>query len=169
MREDDEYTDRADPQLFSLFLEMLSRPSLKSWLGWSESELRFCSSANRKHIYGLIVEDNTDDDEEAIPIIRNPQDMRTFSKIIGHEYKERVLDRLLDGDITIEQAWAILEPGVTPWEEVVASVTEALEKLPADELQSLSDEREQMLRRLAEVISRKLDQAFKLRPPTEDA
>ena len=102
-------------------------------------------------------------DEEGSPVIRNPPDMRTFSKILGHEYRDRVLDRLLNGDISIEQGWAILEPGIPPWEETVAAVIEALERLPADALQALTSDKEQKLRQLVEVVNRKLDQAEKLR------
>ena len=104
------------------------------------------------------------EDEEGSPVIRNPPDMRTFSKILGHEHRDRVLDRLLNGDISIEQGWATLEPGIPPWEETVAAVIEALERLPADALQALTSEKEQKLRQLVEVVNRKLDQAQKLRP-----
>jgi len=163
MREDEEYADLADRELFSLFFEMISKPTLRKWLEWSDDQQGFLNDVNRKHIYRMIVEDYTID-EEPVRVISNPQNMRTFAKILGHPHKDTVLDRLLNGDISIEQAWAILEPGITPWYEQVSTVTQALEQLPADELQSLSKEKEQLLSSLAEVIGRKRDQASKLRP-----
>lgn len=162
MRSDDEYGELGDRDLFSLFLEMLGRPSLRTWLNWSDEEQKFLDETRRKHIYRMITADSAGD-EPSERIIRNPQDMRTFSRIVAHEHRETVLDRLINNDISIQQAWAILEPGVTAWEELVATVTQALEKLPADELQSLGNEREQMLKLLAEVIARKLNQASKLK------
>jgi len=160
MREDEEYDGLANRELFSLFLEMLSRPTLRTWLDWSDEELCFRNNTNRQHMYQLIVVDHSEEDDVQ-PAINNPQDMRNFAKILGHEYRDRVFDRLLNGDITIAQSWAILEPGTTPWEEMVSSVTQALEKLSADELQSLG-ERDQLLLHLQAVIGTKLDQALKL-------
>ena len=162
MRSDDEYGELAEPELFSLFLEMLTRPTTRNWLGWSDTELVFSNSANRKRMYQMIVTDPSSDEDSA-PLISNPPDMRTFGRILGHEHREKVLDKLVERDITVDQAWAALEPGVTPWQESVESVIEALERLPADELQSLSSEREQQLNRLSDVIGRKLQQAVKLR------
>lgn len=162
MREDEEYAGLADRELFSLFLEMISKPTLRTWLEWSDDQKEFLNDVNRKHIYRMITEDYTIDDEP-VRVISNPQNMRTFAKILGHPHRDTVLDRLLNGDISIEQTWATLEPGVTAWHELVATVTQALEKLPADELQSLSSEKERMLCSLREIINRKLDQASKLR------
>ena len=162
MREDEEYADLADRELFSLFLEMISRPTLRTWLEWSNDQQVFLNDVNRKHIYRMIAEDDTTDDE-SVRVIRNPQDMRAFARILGHQHRDTVLDRLLNGDISVEQAWAILEPGITPWHEQVSTVTQALEKLPADELQSLTKEKEKLLRSLEEVIVRKLEQASRLR------
>ena len=162
MRNDEEYGSLADRNLFSLFLEMLRAPMIRSWLEWSDQELQFCKNSNRKHIYRMIVGES-EEGEEGSPVIRNPPDMRTFSRILGHEHRDRVLDRLLNGDVSIEQGWAILEPGIPPWEEMVATVIDALEKLPADALQALTSDKEQQLQQLVEVASRKLAQAQKLR------
>lgn len=162
MREDEDYRSLADKELFSLFQEMVGRPSLRTWLNWSDEQQKFLNNTNRKHIYRMIAGDYTSD-ETPERIIRNPQDMRIFARIVAHEHKETVLERLINGDISIEQARALLEPGNRAWDELVATVTQALEKLPADELQSLSDDNEQLLKSLADVIARKVDQATKLK------
>ncbi len=159
MRSDDEFGESADRGLFSLFLEMLQRPALRGWLAWSDEELKFESSTNRKHMYRMIVGEPVDDEETPSPItINNPPEMRIFARILTHEHKDRVFDRLVEGDLSIAQAWAILQPDVTPWQEAVAHVVSVLEDLPADDLQSLSDSDEDQLNRLSEVIAKKLKQ-----------
>ena len=162
MQDDDEYGDLADRGLFSLFQEMLRSPVIRGWLDWSDTSLEFRNSANRKNMYRVIVGEPMAEDG-ANPTISNPPDMRIFGRILGHERKERVLERLIEGELSVAQAWAILEPGLTPWQQSVATVAEALERLPADELQSLTEEMEAQLRRLAEVLERKLEQATRLR------
>ena len=162
MRDDEDYRSLADQELFSLFQEMVGRPSLRTWLNWSDDEQKFLNNTNRKHIYRMIAGDYASE-EAPERIIRNPQDMRIFARIVGHEHKETVLDRLINGDVSIEQARAILEPGNRSWDELVATVSQTLEKLPADELQFLNDNDEKLLNSLAEVIARKLEQARKLK------
>ena len=51
-------------------------------------------------------------------------------------------------------------------EELVAGATQALARLPADELEALNDLQEGNLQSLEEVIRRKLDQASLLRQST---
>ena len=160
MRGDDEFGEVADRSLFSLFLEMLQRPALRRWLAWSDDELMFQSATNRKHMYRMIAGEPVDDEETPSPItINNPPEMRTFARVLTHEHKDRVLDRLVEGDLSIAQAWAILQPDVTPWQEAVAHVVSALEDLPADDLQSLSPSDETQLQRLSDVIAKKMKQA----------
>ena len=162
MRADEEYLDLADRELFSLFHEILGRPSLREWLDWSDDEYQFLNVTNRKHIYRMITVDSASDEPQE-RIIRNPLDMRLFARIIAHEHRETVLSRLINGDISIQQAWATLEPGDRAWEELVGTATQALEEISADELQALSDDQELLLCTLASVARRKLDQAVKLK------
>ena len=164
MRSDDEFGELADRGRFSLFLEMLRSPALRVWLGWSDDDLEFQSLMNRRHMYRMVVGEPVSEEETPPPpTINNPPDMRTFAKILAHENRERVLDRLVEGDLSIAQAWATIEPGITPWQETVADVISALEHLPADELQSLGSSDEAQLKMLSEVIGRKLKQATLLR------
>ena len=165
MRDDEEYGDFADRELFSLFQEMLMRPAVRGWLEWSDDHHKFVNDVNRKTIYRMIARDQNDDDDEDSfrQLIHNPQEMRRFGQILSHQYKDRVLDRLLNGDISIEQAWATLEPGTVPWEELVAAATQALTDLPADQLEALDATKEANLRSLEEVLQRKLAQASRLR------
>ena len=165
MREDEEYGDFADRELFSLFEEMIKRPAIRGWLEWSADQHKFLNDVNRKTIYRMIVHDRDDDDDEDSfrRMIHNPPEMRRFGQILSHPYKDRVLDRLLNGDIDIQQAWATLEPGTVSWEELVAAATQALTDLPADQLETLDDAKENSLRSLEQVLQRKLTQATRLR------
>ena len=167
MRQDEEYGDFADRELFSLFQEMLLRPPIRGWLEWSDDQNKFLNDANRKTIYRMIARDhndNDDDDDDSLrQMIHNPQEMRRFAQILSHPYKDRVLDRLLNDDINIEQAWATLEPGTVTWEELIAAATQALTDLPADQLQAFNDSQAANLESLKEVLQRKLDQASLLR------
>ena len=117
MRKDEEYGDFADRGLFSLFQEMLVRPPLRAWLEWSEDQNKFLNDTNRKIIYRMIARDHDhdDNDDSLSQIIHNPPEMRTFARILAHPYRDRVLDRLLNAEINIEQAWATLEPGTVAW------------------------------------------------------
>jgi len=161
MRQDDEFGDRAERTLFSLFLEMLRSPAIRDWLEWSDEELSFQSSTNRTHMYRMVVGEaiEDEDDSELQPVINNPQDMRTFGRRLSHHNKDRVLGRVVEGDLSIAQGWAIVEPNVTPWQETVADVVESLQGLSADALQNLSPEDENRLNQLSDIIQRKLEQA----------
>lgn len=164
MRSDDEFGDQANVEYFSLFEEMLGRPSIRKWLGWSESVKKFTNVENTRHMYSLIVPTEIEKGETK-RMISNPNDMRDFGRILAHENRDKVLFKILEGDLSIREAWQMLKPPGRHWTELVADCLEALSRLPADQLEKLTEEQEQLLTRLREEAEKKLKQVKALKAP----
>jgi hypothetical protein len=51
MRESDDYSEYAGPEMYAYFDEALKRPAIRRWLGWSEDEKVFEEDERLQHFY----------------------------------------------------------------------------------------------------------------------
>ena len=154
MKNDDEYSSQAKLKLFSLFDEAIKRPTLREWLGWSDDNWKFNNAPKTKIFYELIAGDPSEGTE---PIVTNPPNMRTFSKIVGSG-KSNVLSRFLEKEISLDQAKRLIEPEPVnvSLKDSTKSYLNDLSKFPAEKLATIQDEEINLLKNVTEKISQTL-------------
>jgi len=123
MTEDEEYGEYAASkrELLSYFAEVVSRTSLKNWLGWNDDLRSFEDETNRHVFYDLLYNEK----------IRKLTDIRMIDKIRDYN----LLDRLIEDDHDIERAYseaiqleqATQTPPTIPWRSRIQEVIKLLE------------------------------------------
>lgn len=97
MEEDDLYAEKADPDFYRLFHELVSLPDVRSRFGWDSNQDTFTDVERAREFYELIAP--RDDDGE--PKLKTYSDVRKLKFIVGHAEAESVL---LDPDSSFSEA-----------------------------------------------------------------
>lgn len=79
MKKDPDYSEKANPKLFTLFAEMVAANKFfkESWLGWNKEHGVFENTKNLHRIYNAILPDENGDKE-----VNNPSRLRSFATSI---------------------------------------------------------------------------------------
>jgi ParB-like chromosome segregation protein Spo0J len=171
---DEEYGDRAKPDLFSLFQKSFENMTIRNWIGWTlecidsskDDEMKAMNeNVNRDNLlifYGLITSEDGEKEE-----ISNPDQLKKFGKLLEDENKIMYLDRFLSGTINIESAYYEAYPPVAiPIMAVVENAIEAFRELNAITLEEFKEKEIEKIDELVRMIQRqmRLYQAFKTIP-----
>jgi hypothetical protein len=155
MRIDEEYSEKADPKLYSYFEEILKRPSVKAWLGWKDEDRRFTNEANLREFYGWMVGETTEEGETTDPKLPEAKSVRQFAGILEDAGAMAVF-RAPDGNLT--KALARFEsehpqewlPHIISAEAVLASLSpDHLRGMKGNELEAITN----LEKRIAQVIT----------------
>lgn len=158
MAEDDEYSSFSGPDLYGYFDEIVKRPKIRTWLGWSDDSNRFENLDRVQMLYSWIVPD------EELP--NNERRLPASSSI-------RDLDEIIDDPValgvlstpgkTLQDAQLALAPTREPeWREPVRRATKALEALPINVLETLQPVDEALIEGLITLGSKRLAYAHAL-------
>lgn len=142
MMQSDEWGSAANPKLFTLFDEALSRPMLKDWLGWSENDYKFTNAPRLQTFYTMLVGDPEADEDKRMPQITNPQHLRKFASLIASD-RPTAVNRFLEGELSLDDAERVAAPParvIIPFKESLQEFVETLSAFPADQLKSLTEE-----------------------------
>jgi hypothetical protein len=159
MAEDDEYGTFAEPDMFSYFLHIMSKPVLRDeFLDWNEQDQTFTNEDNLRLVYSWITPD-----EEGFRKITRAIDLRDeLTTVVA---VPEALEKLKQPKTTL---WDVVEefrerrPEPIDWETPVRKALEVLGLVPADHLENLDEEKTTLLERLIQVAQKKLEQARKL-------
>lgn len=126
---DDDYSDQVTEQDFSVFQEAIfhkRRSAIWEWLEWDDADKRFENESRLSTLLSLL----KDKGESGQPRIArvNPDLRDKFSKVLG---KPPVLQRLLDGDLTLDGAVTeiVVEEGRKPSVEQLVDLDAQSERL----------------------------------------
>lgn len=157
MMEDDEFGEKARPDLFSLFDEALKSNAIREWLRWQDSVMNFTDYQHRYMFYTLLV---GDPENSQGPRITNPIHMRQFSEVIMSN-KSDVIARFLEGELDVDTAARFTkpEPVKIVLRDSLRAFIDTLSNFPADQLSDLSEGD----LALFDEIGRKLNNLRKLR------
>jgi len=157
MSDDQEYGDFARPDMFSYFEEIMRRPAVRdNFLNWERNEGRFLNEENLELLYRWITPDEQGDRK-----ISRALDIRDLADIV---VDEDALAEFKRPSGTMGRALALTREYELPdWQSPLRLAYEALEGMPADSLEDLSDEQVELIGRLISLAQRRLNQANLLR------
>jgi len=149
MKQDDEFSEKAEPKMYSYFEEVFRRPNVRAWLSWSDEERGFADEDKRKEFYSWITPG--DDGTSKLPEAKS---VRDFSGILGDENAMNIL-RSADGSLTRAIArFEVDHP--EDWYPKVTAATSAVRSLTPEMLRGLDDATISTLEQLAERITQAL-------------
>lgn len=151
MKSDEEFGEHAEPRMYSFFEEVLKRPTMKSWLGWSDEAERFTNADRLHEFYSWIVPGA---EEGASPKLTEAKSVRDLAVILDDE---NALNILRGADGTLSRALARYEVDhPEDWFPKVASAMAALKALTPDVLRKMDEATAASLRELQERVSQVL-------------
>lgn len=144
MRADEEYSEFADPKLYSYFEEVLKRPAVKNWLGWKDDAKRFTNEERIREFYGWMVgEEGADGERTDIRKLNEAKSVRELAVFI-EDAAAMAAFRAPDGSLTRARARFDSEhpeewlPNIVSAEAVLASLTpDVITAMKEDELDKL--------------------------------
>jgi hypothetical protein len=151
MRNDEDYGDSSDENLFSYFDELLKKPSLREWFVWDDTQKQFLNQDRIREFYSWIVRITDEDDgEQRDPKIGRAIDVRELERVVA---EPRALAVLRGPNGTIEDASATVK-AIHPedWRTYVGSTDGLLTALSPDSLRALAPEDVEALERLKNRI-----------------
>jgi len=82
MREDEEYGEHVEPNLYSYFEEVFKRANVRDWLGWNDDQRRFTNEERIKEFYGWMLGELSDSGELGEPKLSESKSIRDLGIII---------------------------------------------------------------------------------------
>lgn len=150
MKAHEEFTEQAQPNLYSYFEEVFKKNVVKQWLGWSDEKEQFTNEENLEEFYSWIVPD-----EDGNPAkIDAALDIRDLAKIIDNVDAFSIF-RAENGSLQ-NALVQIATENPADWHPKVVAAATAIKNLPAAALIELDDNSVELLRNLAERIKEAL-------------
>ncbi|MGC4014996.1 MAG: ParB/Srx family N-terminal domain-containing protein [Luteolibacter sp.] len=147
MKSDEEFGEYAEPKMYSFFEELLKRPNVKKWLGWSDESERFTFTERVHEFYSWIVPSGDDGNP---PKLSEAKAVRDLSLIIDDE---NALNILRGPDGTLARALARYEVDhPEDWFPKITTAMGALKSLTPDMLRTMDPTTISTLEELAERI-----------------
>jgi hypothetical protein len=164
MEDDEEYGDFAKPSMYPLFHEAVAQPTVREWLGWSDTDAYFSNEAAREQFYLLITPRETDEGVQVEPKLPTRADVRELRSVLAVPEAKRVL---LDSDRSFHDALGLAKADelARSWSVQIAEAMAALHAISAVELGNLSGDDIAQLERLRDIASTLLDAHSKLVSP----
>lgn len=158
-KEDDEYGEQWNPNLFSFFEEAIKRPDVREWLEWDDDSYTFSNNIRRRQFYKWFL-----GDEDGHRKITRAIDVRRLSEIIAYDDKNKHLQKLKNQDeTTVEGIYAQIEAEreklsllEMDWERELREMQEKLNSLPASYIADMGEEELERLQELREQIEETL-------------
>lgn len=165
MEEDEDFGDYATPQLYAIFQEVISRPKLRAWFGWSDDTTSLENAEHRTQLYEWLSPGDGPDGSAKAPKIGSSDQARSLPKIID---SADALAILSDADRTYEDAYAAAyreaasASALSELEYALKRAASAIENLPAPMLAELSEENVALMNEVTDSIAKQLEFREKL-------
>jgi len=161
MQADDEFGANAKPEMYPLFHEAVSLPTVKDWLGWNETESKFTKPTEVEQFYTLI-SPGGDNGAKTPAKITTYGEVRELRNILGNAEARAVL---LDPTRTFLDASTIAKRSELSknWLSAVAGAIDALSRIGVFELQASTDEERAEIKKLHDLAEKTLANYEKLK------
>lgn len=137
LKDDDEFGEFAQPNMYSYFEEVFKKPAVKNWLEWSDDEEEFGNEERLKEFYGWMIGPSEDDEDDGPHKLPEAKSVRDLAQIIEDENALAVL-RTHDG--TLSRALARYEQDhPEDWYPKITAATSALKSLTPDMLRKMDE------------------------------
>ena len=155
MEEDEEFSDFAEPRLYSFFHEAVSAPVIRDWLGFSDNTYTSTNDDARRLFFEVLSPREINGEIKPPKLTHANQQVRQLREIIG---KRKAIEVLADPEATFEDAYrtALSEVIESEVGVVQASLSQAINALKKPGLAySDADESERQLwLNLLEIINK---------------
>lgn len=154
MAESDDFSEHAGPHLYAYFDEVLKRPKVRQWLGWSNESLSFEDDDRLNRFYTWITPDDELDGGRRVPVAES---VRKLDDVLDDVAALGILDT--PGN-TVDDAARVAAPTAAPnWTEPLERALQALDAVPIGDLEELTDDNRALVERLVEIATKRLKQA----------
>jgi hypothetical protein len=155
MAESEDFSEYSGPSMYAYFDEVLKRPKVRNWLGWSEETSRFLEDDNIESFYSWITpDDELENGGRRIPVAEN---VRSLDSILEDPAALNVLNT--PGQ-TIDDASKVAAPTAGPnWIEPLRRAITALDAVPIGDLENLDADARLTIERIVELGEKRLNQA----------
>jgi hypothetical protein len=136
MQSDEEYSEFAEPKLYSFFEEVFKRPAVKNWLQWDDNEKKFVDQGRLSEFYGWMVGDPSSDEGRGEPKLPEAKSVRDLGEFINDEAALSVF-RSANGSLARAMArYQTEHPG--DWKPTIVQAQNLLRSLSPDSLRALT-------------------------------
>jgi hypothetical protein len=150
MRQDEEYGDSATPKLYSYFDESLKKPTIKLWLGWSDTTNQFENKDRLLEFYSWIISPENGESPK-LPKAISVRDLGTIIQ------DDNVMQTFRSPNGTLVHALAKYEVDhPEEWSPKISAANSALKSLTPDKLRKMDDTARQAIESLKETIEQVL-------------
>ena len=133
MENDEDYADYAKPQLYPLFHEAVSLPTVRQWLGWDGEACTFDDEDTRELFYQMISPRTLDERDTKSPKLNSYSDVRALRRILPiPDAKAELLQ--MDKDLVDALAIANRDQMSRRWKSELNDAMIALRNIPALEV-----------------------------------
>ena len=156
MQNDDEFSDDAKNEYFTLFEEAWRNKTVKDWLEWKDDgpQSGFQNLKNCKMFYSWIIPD-PDDEPDNRRRLHDPRHVKLLGILLagGHT---KLLDRVNDHEVSIQAAAQIADNVDTTrtWREKLEAALEQVRSLPLHALEQDPSGMSKMLSEMLEIIEK---------------
>jgi len=137
MEGDDLYAEKADPDFYRLFHELVSLPDVRVRFGWDVTQDTFSDVERAREFYELIAPREDDGDAK----LKTYSDVRKLKFIVGQPRAESILldpdKSLADALTAAENKRGEIDTSHTPLAEVFSQILTKLEKTSINDLRAL--------------------------------
>lgn len=158
LKNDEEFGELAQPNMYSYFEEVFKKPTVKNWLGWADDAESFTNNERLREFYGWMI--GPIDDEGGPHKLPSANSVRELAQIVEDDNALTVL-RSHDGTLT--RAVARYEQDhPEDWYPKITAATAALKSLTPDMLREMDDATLDCLKDLKSQIEQSLSDRKKL-------
>ena len=128
MEEDEEFSDYAEPRLYTFFHEAVSSPIIRDWLGFSDQTYTSTNEEARRLFFEILSPRDIDGEIKLPKLTNANQQVRQLRDIVT---KRKAIEVLANPEATFEDAYKTALSEVTENEEglVEASLSQAINSL----------------------------------------
>ena len=160
MKEDEDFGPQATSDMYPIFHEAVSLPSVRQWLQWDPQEGSFTDEEQLHNFYQLLTS-SEDDSYTSEPKITSFSQVRELRNIVPNAEARRVL---LDPTRSFIDSVSIAKRDELSrsWFTQVTEAVEAMNSLSARDIENLSEEDLQQIRSVGEAAEYVLNTYKKL-------
>lgn len=150
MKNDDEFSSKAQNEYFTLFEESIRNGPMRERLGWNHELSRFENEENLKQFYAWI---SPDEEQENKRRVHDPRQIKQLGSLINGGHTE-LLDQIDRHELSIEQACGMVDGGseAGEWRQKLEKVRRLIGSLPQNAMFDDADEFLQALEQIEEQI-----------------
>jgi len=161
MENDESYQQLADPELYYKFHEAVGIPEVRTWLGWSDTELLFTNGETKAQFYELITPNTDEESGHTTPAkLKTREEVRNLRRILRNDNAKAAL---LDPSKTFNESLALVIASESGgWVSQVKNAIDAIEGLKVKDVKSINENELLLLEKLKGLLTERIEDRKRL-------